>query len=571
MPKATRSPSTASHDTNALGRTLSHGFVQRPLPSPEELTFPQLTERGPHTDAYLEETPSGLVLASEAEAGQNFPPPSRRGSRQSTLVSPGRTAGGDKVPPTKPEAPVEDDAKLVTWLVDDPQNPRNWSHTKKWVQTIIPTIFCFIAGFASSLITGGLPEQAEYFGIGEIVMNLVVCVFVIGFGVGPLILAPLSEMYGRRIVYIISMFLYFIFILPECVTDSFAVMIIFRFFSGLMVSGVMTNAAGSIGDLWSINERGYKMVAFSGILFASPCLGPLIGGYVTMTRGWRAMWWLLFGFSGGVWAISCPLLVETYAPTLLQWRAKRLRKETGDESIMTEQERMKRPLSEIAHETLLRPIVMLTTEPIMMCMAGYLSLIYGLLYAFFFAYPIVFLAHGFNAGEVGLTFMSIMIGITIVVVLACPVQERYYRRRVAECGGGIPPPEARLPLMMVGATVLPISLFIFSATSIKSVHWAGALVSGIPFGFALVGVYISANTYIAVAFSQYSASAMAAKTFFRSMVGASMPMWIPPVYASIGHLWAGMIFAFLSVAMLPIPFIFFYYGDRIRQRSSMAS
>lgn len=91
-------------------------------------------------------------------------------------------------------------------------------------------------------------------------------------------------------------------------------------------------------------------------------------------------------------------------------------------------------------------------------------------------------------------------------------------------------------------------------------------------------------------------AAMAAKTFFRSMVGASMPMWIPPVYASIGHLWAGMIFAFLSVAMLPskflgvapalwrrykgadsrcsrgtVPFIFFYYGDKIRQRSTMAS
>lgn len=143
--------------------------------------------------------------------------------------------------------------------------------------------------------------------------------------------------------------------------------------------------------------------------------------------------------------------------------------------------------------------------------------------------------------------MSILIGITLVVVFACPVQERYYRRRVAECGGGIPPPEARLPLMMVGATVLPISLFIFSATSIKSVHWAGALVSGIPFGFALgespnsfssrsrtstvrgrltvpppplVGVYISANTYIAVAFSQYSASGE-----FRLLRGSSAGRW----------------------------------------------
>mgnify|MGYP002717843692 FL=1 len=85
--------------------------------------------------------------------------------------------------------------------------------------------------------------------------------------------------------------------------------------------------------------------------------------------------------------------------------------------------------------------------------------------------------------------MSIFIGIVMVVVFACPVQERYYRRRVAECGGGTPPPEARLPLMMFGSIVLPIALFIFASTSPQSVHWAGALVSGIPFGFAL-GAYL---------------------------------------------------------------------------------
>ncbi|GAA5986139.1 hypothetical protein JCM10908_006426 [Rhodotorula pacifica] len=574
MPQSILRTWSRPHDPPALGRTLSSGVVQHHLDPREELTFPQLTESGAHTDAYLEESATGLVSAREAEAGQTFAQTSRRVS-QSTLVSQGAVtppSAGEKGSPAKLEGQQEsDDAKLVTWLIDDPQNPRHFGHTKKWVQTLIPTSFCFIAGFASSLITGGIPEQAEYFGVSELVANLVVCVFVVGFGIGPLILAPLSEMYGRRIVYIVSMFLYFIFILPECVTTSFAVLIVFRFLSGLMVSGVMTNAAGSIGDLWAINERGYKMVAFSGILFASPCLGPLIGGYLTITRGWRAMWWLLFGFSGGMWAICSPLLVETYAPTLLQWRAKRLRKESGDNTIMTEQERQKRPISEVMHETLLRPVVMLTTEPIMMCMAGYLSLIYGLLYAFFFAYPIVFIAHGFNAGEIGLTFLSIFIGIVIVVIAACPVQERYYRRRVVECGGATPPPEARLPLMMVGCVVLPIALFIFAGTSPKSVHWAGALVSGIPFGFALVAVYISANTYIAVAFSQYSASAMAAKTFFRSMVGASMPMWIPPFYTALGHFWAGAFFAFLAVAMAPIPFIFFYYGDRIRARSKMAS
>lgn len=71
----------------------------------------------------------------------------------------------------------------------------------------------------------------------------------------------------------------------------------------------------------------------------------------------------------------------SYAPTLLKWRAQKLRKETGDSSIMTEQERQGRPLSEVANESLLRPLVMLTTEPIMTAFSAYLCLIYALLYA----------------------------------------------------------------------------------------------------------------------------------------------------------------------------------------------
>ncbi|BGP34230.1 hypothetical protein JCM10296v2_006045 [Rhodotorula toruloides] len=549
-----------------LQRTISHGVLQRPLSTDEEMTFPQLTQAGPHTDAYQESSPTGLVLAREAEADVAA---AVRTRSQSTLVSRSPTGGKGIVDAEK--GARLDDAKLVTWLPNDPENPRNWSTKKKWLQTFLPSILCFEAGLASSIITGGIPEMGEHFGVSELVAGLTVCVFVVGFGLGPLLLSPLSEMYGRKIVYIVSMFLFFIFTLPECVTNSFAVFIVFRFLAGCSCSGVMCNAAGSIGDLWAVNERGNKMFAFSGILFASPCLGPLIGGALTVSVGWRWMWWVLFIYAGVNWAFCSALLVETYSPTLLKWRAQKLRKETGDPDIMTEQERQGRPLAEVARETLLRPIVLLTTEPIMILFSGYLCLIYGLLYAFFFAYPIVFVAHGFNATEIGLTFLAVLVGIILVSATAGPVQERYYQRKVVENNGAEIDPEYRLPLMMGCSTLLPISLFIFAATSIKHVHWAGALVSGIPFGFALVGIYVSANTYIACAFSQYSASAMAAKTLARSMVGASMPMWIPPLYASIGHFWSGALFAFLSVAMLPIPFIFFKYGAQVRARSKLAT
>lgn len=200
----------------------------------------------------------------------------------------------------------------------------------------------------------------------------------------------------------------------------------------------------------------------------------------------------------------------------------------------------------------------------------YLCLIYSLLYGFFFAYPIVFVrGHGFNDGQVGLCFVrfvdhsprvqrgspcdlqfGIFIGIVICGAIACPFQERYYLRKVKE-GNGTTVPESRLPLMMVGSIVLPISLFIFAWTSMPHVSWVGPAVAGVPFGFALIAIYISANVYLVDVYSNFAASALAAKTLARSLVGASVPLWIEYEYAALGNAWAGSVFAFVALAMVP--------------------
>ncbi|GAA5823807.1 hypothetical protein JCM11251_003303 [Rhodosporidiobolus azoricus] len=565
MPFPAASPPT---QLSSLKPAVCHGVVQHDLPVEDAVTWPQLTQRGPHTDCYLEASATGLVLANEAEASVSATTSRSHPlhSSTSTLVAPEVSKSADPEKGMKAE-----DAKLVTWKEHDPANPRNWSTGAKWLQVLLASLLCFLGGFSSAVITGGLPEMADHFGCSDLVMNLSVTLFVIGFGIGPLFQSPLSEMYGRRIVYLSCCFFHLVFTIPECVTNSIAVLLVFRFLAGLSIAGVMCNAAGTIGDVFPINERGYKMATFSTILFASPCLGPVVGGYITITIGFRWMWWVLLIFNGFCFILPAIWMRETYSPALLRWRAIKLRKETGDSSIMTEQERQGRPISEVLNESLLRPLYMLFCEPIMTLFSAYLCLIYGLLYGFFFAYPIVFEPHGLNAGEVGLCFISILVGILLVVFVAYPLQERYYQRQVVKHNYGDVPPEARLPLMMACSVVLPISLFIFAATSIPGVHWVGPLMSGVAFGFALVGVYVSANTYLAVTFSEYPASAMAAKAFIRSMAGASMPMWTPGMYHSIGNLWSGMTFAFISVAMMPIPFVFFVYGAKIRNKSKMAS
>ncbi|KAM0749043.1 MFS general substrate transporter [Meredithblackwellia eburnea MCA 4105] len=538
---------------SSLGRTLSHGTVQKPLSAVDDITFPSLTTTGPHTDAFQEETATGLVSAKEVEGAEL----SR--STTSTRVD------------TVHDVEKAKDAKLVTWLENDPENPRNLSKSAKWVNTGLATLLCFVAGFGSSIITGGLDPMAAEFHVSGEVINLSVCVYVVGFGLGPLFFSPLSEVYGRRVVYLISMAMFFVFTIPSAVAKDAAVLIVFRFLAGVGASACMCLAGGSIADCWDSNERGYKMVAFSATLFASPCVGPPIGGYIAMYTSWRWIYWVLLIFIGVAWLAAFAFLKETYSPVLLARRARQLRQETGDQSIMTEQELHRRPLSDVVFEALVRPLVMLFTEPIMALFSAYLCLIYGLLYGFFFSYPIVFqIGHNFSWGQTGLCFFGILIGIALVAVTACPLQEQYYQRKVAE-GNGQTIPESRLPLMMGCAVLLPISLFIFAWTSIPSVSWVGPAVAGVPFGYALIGIYISANTYLVEVFSSYAASAMAAKTFIRSMVGASMPMWITYMYTRLGNGWAGSVLAFISLAMIPIPFTFFFYGEKIRQMSNRAS
>ncbi|CAE6466974.1 unnamed protein product [Rhizoctonia solani] len=456
---------------------------------------------------------------------------------------------------------------LVTWDDKDPENPRNLSRFRKWTITLLSSALCLSVALGSSVVTGDIHGPMEEFQVSEEVVNLTVTLFVVGFGIGPLAFAPMSEILGRYPVYCISMGLYFIFTLPSALAPNIGCLIVSRALAGIASSAPMTNVGGTLADIWDVEDRGAAMAVFSSSIFMGPCIGPLIGGFIGETVGWRWIYWVLFIFVGAVFAATVFFMPETLSPVLLRRRAARLRKETGDPMLKSESELHHVSLSEKVKISLTRPLILLATEPLLICMSGYLTFIYSLLYLFFFAYPIVLVPKGLNAGEIGLTFIGVMIGIFFAILLL-PFQEKAYRK-VCNKRGVVP--EARLPFMMFGSILLPFCLFIFAWTSMRHVHWIGTAVAGIPFGLAMVTVYISANSYIIDTYQRYTASAVAAKTFLRSIVGATVPLWVNQMYAGMSPQWASTLLAFLAIAATPIPFIFFYYGDKIRAKSTKAN
>ncbi|PQE28671.1 major facilitator superfamily transporter protein [Rutstroemia sp. NJR-2017a WRK4] len=461
------------------------------------------------------------------------------------------------------------DYQLVTFRPDDAENPKNWSKAYKWYITMVVAVTCFVVAFASSVITADLIGVEKEFGVSEEVALVSITVFVVGFGVGPMVFAPLSEIVGRRLIYGTTLLLAVIFIIPCAVADNITTLLVCRAIDGIMFSAPMTLVGGTLADLWRTEERGVPMAAFSAAPFIGPAIGPLVGGFLSDAAGWRWLYYIQIILAFIVWVLITFTVPETYAPTILARRAKKIRKETNDPSHVTEQDLDLRPLSERLRIFLVRPFQLLFIEPIVFLISVYMSVLYGLLYMFFVAFPIVYQeGKGYSAGTTGLMFIPLALGVLCSAACA-PFVNKHYLSLSAKYNGQ-PPAEVRLIPMMCSCWFIPIGLFIFAWTSYPHVHWIGPAIGGFPVGFGFIFLYNSANNYLVDSYQHQAASALAAKTFLRSFWGAAVVLFTEQMYARCGYQWASSILAFIALACCAIPFAFWTWGAQIRKRSRFA-
>ncbi|OTB06161.1 hypothetical protein M426DRAFT_259540 [Hypoxylon sp. CI-4A] len=469
--------------------------------------------------------------------------------------------------------PVEPDGtgryKLVTFTPNDPENPKNWSKGYKWYCTMVVAITCFVVAFASSVVTADIAGVREEFGVSEEVALLSITLFVVGFGVGPMVFAPLSEIYGRRIIYGTTLLVAVAFIIPGAVAKNIATLLVARAIDGIAFSAPMTLVGGTLADLWRSEERGIPMAAFSAAPFIGPAIGPLVGGFLSDAAGWRWLYWIQLILAFIVWILITFTVPETYAPTILAKRAKKMRAETGNKEYVTEEDIDKRPMAERMRIFLIRPFQLLFGELIVFLISLYMSVLYGLLYMFFVAFPIVFQeGKGYSAGITGLMFIPLAVGV-VASAFCAPFVNNHYRKLISKYNG-LPPPELRLIPMMISCWCIPLGLFIFAWTSYPRLIWVGPALGGFPVGFGFIFLYNSANNYLVDTYQHQAASALAAKTCIRSFWGAAVVLFTEQMYARLGYEWASSLLAFISLACCAIPFLFWVYGERIRRRSKYA-
>ncbi|OBA20862.1 MFS general substrate transporter [Metschnikowia bicuspidata var. bicuspidata NRRL YB-4993] len=471
--------------------------------------------------------------------------------------------------------PVDEDTglRLVEFVPQDPENPKNTSRAKKWLYTVSLGMICFTVALGSAIVTGDLEDPAAYFGVSEEVMILsAVTVFVLGFGVGPLVFAPASEEVGRKPVYVVTLGLAVIFIIPCAVAQNIGTTLICRLIDGIAFSAPMCLIGGSLADIWDAKDRGLAMAVFSAAPFLGPVCGPIFGGLLgDYAPTWRWIYWTFLIIAGFFYVAFILIVPETHHNTILKKRSKKLRKATGDDSYKALCELVERSRAEIFKTSMTRPFLLLS-EIIVFLVTLYMSVCYGLLYMFFFAYPVVYMeGKGWSASATGVMFIPIGVGVILASAITPFINNDYNKRaQKYRDRDELPPPELRLIPMMFGCWFLPAGLFAFAWSSYPHVSWAGPCFSGFAVGFGFLLLYNPANNYIVDSYQHYAASALAAKTFVRSVFGACVPLFTIQMYHRLGYEWATSLMAFISLACCLIPFMFFRYGLRIRKFSKYA-
>ncbi|KAI9643554.1 hypothetical protein NHQ30_008173 [Ciborinia camelliae] len=457
----------------------------------------------------------------------------------------------------------------VDFEENDPDDPRNWPLWYRFYALFAVSFATWSTVLYSSIYTSSMPGMIKEFSItSEPVATLGVTTYLLGLATGSLVLAPLSEIWGRRPVYIGTLAFFTLMVLPCALATGLGEVLSFRFIGALAGAAMISNSPGSVADITTEEYRALAYSIWSIGPMNGPVTGPLIGGFAAEYLGWRWTNWIVMMLSGCAW-IACGFVKETYAPVILIKKAAKMREETGDERYWCRYDQ-KKSFFEILKINLSRPFVLCFTEPILWFWNAYIAVIYGILYLCFVAYPIIYTdLRGWTLGQSGLAFLGIGVG-TMLGIVSEPLIRRMINSHKKDAETGKVPPEASVSIICIAAVLCPVGQLWFSWTCFPiTIHWIWPILAGIPFGAGNTLVFIYGTNYLAGSYGIYSASALAGNSVIRSIVGGTLPLAGPAMYETLKPQWAGTLLGLVQVFLIPIPFIFYKWGSKIRAKSPL--
>ncbi|KAF2004344.1 major facilitator superfamily transporter [Amniculicola lignicola CBS 123094] len=460
---------------------------------------------------------------------------------------------------------VENGFQKSTDLLEfDHDNPKNWPNAYKWAIVFLLALMAFTVTFTCISIVplaGGIVKELEHGAPNPSASTLLVTIWELGEAVGPLLIAPLSEVIGRYPVMNGCNVLFVVATIFAGLSRSTSALIAMRAFTGAAVASNVLNPA-IIGDMFEAEHRGSAM---SMVMFAplvGGAVGPAIGGLVAQTFGWRSVL-----FIGAGLAFICEVLFltcfrETYAVAILRKRSREVR-----------QNCVEYPVDGTEDHGDMEELWLSITRPAAVLFSSWVLLILSLFGAVQFSYfyvmsitmaDILQNMYGFSPALTGTAFLSFSIGSTIGVFICHTTLDRIYIKLRGGQKAGIP--EYRLPLSIIGAVFLPLSIVAYGWVAQLHLPVALLLLMVAFMGLTLLITVIPLSAYVVDACGAYSASALTGVIVTRCLMGTFLPLTVNPLTHRFGYGWGFTCIGMGSLILAPIPALIMRYGQKWRQR-----
>ncbi|KZM26106.1 uncharacterized protein EKO05_0001211 [Ascochyta rabiei] len=454
---------------------------------------------------------------------------------------------------------------------EDPIHPQNWPLLKRARTMAILCLLVFTQAWAGACSSLDNSKASKRYHVSPVAEDLSVAIYLFGIGSGCLFVGPLSQTLGRNPVYLGFTLVYLFFILGTALSENFASQIVCRYLAGLASSAALGINGASVGDMFRPVERALWFPVIAWVNVVPPVLAPIVGGWVASRDDLDWIWtdWITLIISGFAFLVALFFLPETYAPMLLDFKAKHLRRVSGSNRYVTKHEQGSSFFNRVK-ETLPLTVKFAAKEPAVLSLGGFLIVLYILLFSFLSGFDYIFKRrYGLSVLEEGACFASIALGatafsITTPALYACTRRHAGYDDRASVR------PEFRLWPAMLTSPLLPVSLFWLGWTDYSWISIYSGLGACFCFGVVLNAMYVSSYEYIIDSYGEKASIALAGVTMMRYAVVGGMVMAARPMYGGIGVHWTMTLLGCVALVLTPAPYVLFKFGSKLRKKSPFA-
>lgn len=451
---------------------------------------------------------------------------------------------------------------------NDQHHPVHWPAWKKWT---ITTVYCLLQIFVALTSTSYVSAETaiqEQFGGSTQVVTLGQSMFIVGTAVGPAFLGPLSDIGGRKWVYVISILVYALFNIGTALARNLPMLIVFQFLCGAAGSTALSNVAGTIADMFAdADNAAQPMGLFVASANAGPSLGSPVGEWIAFLNpnmGWRWIFWINVIIGGAFSAAMC--FVPETLPRVVIARAVKKAEAADPDEIAVAQTKVN-VMQEIRF-VFTMALKIMVTEPIVTFLAIYNGFAYGLLFLYLDGVFDVFVVNnGLSYIGADLTYLNFVVGVTVMFIFL-PVQTYFYKRDRERRGAGRP--EARFLTSLVTVWGFPISLFWFAFTSDGNTSFWSPVVAGGVLGFSDTLLYLGMLNYITDSYPNVAASAIAAFLIPSFTIAAAFAHIGLIMFENLGTTWAMACLAFISLGIVALVYLLYFFGPWLRRKSKLA-